>query len=64
MSIDTAGVIVPIADGKAILRCEKREISILLAREEVRRSTRDAPEPVRDLRSSHTRVWHPSGYKR
>lgn len=32
---DTAGVIVPITDGEAILRREKREISILVAREEV-----------------------------
>jgi quercetin dioxygenase-like cupin family protein len=33
--VDTAGVIVPITDGEAILRREKREISILVAREEV-----------------------------
>jgi len=33
--LDTACVIVPIADGEAILRREKREISILAAREEV-----------------------------
>jgi quercetin dioxygenase-like cupin family protein len=32
---DTAGVIVPIADREAILRRETREISILVAREEV-----------------------------
>ena len=33
--VDTGGVIVPITDGEAILRGEKREISILVAREEV-----------------------------
>jgi hypothetical protein len=33
--VDTGGVIVPITDGEAILRSEKREISILVAREEV-----------------------------
>jgi quercetin dioxygenase-like cupin family protein len=33
--LDTAAVIVPIAEGEAILLREKREISILLAREEV-----------------------------
>jgi quercetin dioxygenase-like cupin family protein len=33
--VDTAGVIVPITDGEAILRREKREISILVARDEV-----------------------------
>jgi hypothetical protein len=33
--VDTAGVIVPIADGEPMLRSEKREISILVAREEV-----------------------------
>jgi hypothetical protein len=33
--VDTGGVIVPITDGEAILRREKREISILVAREEV-----------------------------
>jgi quercetin dioxygenase-like cupin family protein len=35
LDVDTAGVIVPITDGEAILRRENREISILLAREEV-----------------------------
>jgi quercetin dioxygenase-like cupin family protein len=33
--VDIGGVIVPIAEGEAILRGEKREISILVAREEV-----------------------------
>ena len=33
--VDTAGVIIPITAGEQILRSEKREISILLAREEV-----------------------------
>jgi quercetin dioxygenase-like cupin family protein len=33
--VDTAGVIVPITDGEPLLRSEKREISILAAREEV-----------------------------
>lgn len=33
--VDTGGVIVPIADGETILRREKREVSILVAREEV-----------------------------
>ena len=33
--VDAAWVIVPISDGEAILRREKREISILVAREEV-----------------------------
>ena len=32
---DTGGAIVPVADGKAILRREKREVRILVAREEV-----------------------------
>jgi hypothetical protein len=32
---NSVGVIVPITDGEAILRREKREISILVAREEV-----------------------------
>ena len=31
----TGGVIVPLTDGEAILRCETREISILVAREEI-----------------------------
>ena len=31
----TAGVIVPITDGESILRSERREITILVAREEV-----------------------------
>ena len=35
LDIDTASVLVPIADGETILRREKREISILAAREEV-----------------------------
>ena len=33
--LDTAAVIVPITEGEAILRREKREISILVAREEI-----------------------------
>ncbi len=33
--VDTGAVIVPITDGEAILRREKREISMLVAREEV-----------------------------
>jgi hypothetical protein len=33
--LDNGGVIVPISGGEVILRGEKREISILLAREEV-----------------------------
>jgi hypothetical protein len=38
--VDKAGVIVPITDGEVILRSEKREISILVAREEVTITTR------------------------
>jgi quercetin dioxygenase-like cupin family protein len=34
-SVHTRGAIVPIADGEAILRSERREVSILAAREEV-----------------------------
>jgi quercetin dioxygenase-like cupin family protein len=35
IQVDPAGVSVPISDGEAIVRGEKREINILVAREEV-----------------------------
>ena len=57
--VDTAGVIAPIADRKAMLGRERREINILLAREEVRRSTARHSQSPSGTGSSHTRVLAP-----
>jgi hypothetical protein len=57
--VDTAGVIAPIADRKAMLGRERREISILLAREEVRRSTARCSQTPSGTGSSHTKVLAP-----
>ena len=59
---DTACVVVPITDGEAIVRGERREISILVAREEVTitRARYAAGEPVAGLHvhDGHTDAFY------